>query len=413
MNDQLTTRLTRQLHEQVDGMTDAPLSLDDVRGRAHAIRRTRRLAAAGVAAVAVAAIALPIGLLGGDGAGRGDRPPVVDTPSEAVDPTPRADGTFPLTLDVPEGPVPDTGYIVFGDQTYVTPDRTLDLPGSFVQIAPYDEGWVGIRASRSSPTGHEVVVLDADLEEVSASPSGPGLAPSSDGTRVAWLDVEGGGGTGTLVNAPADGGQPIYTSVSSRSQIEGFLSPELVAVSLFDDTSGDTSYRGAGPNGWDFEEPSLAGFQAVGGISEVAGLVAGQTQFRGDSTCSEVRRTDPAQPGLVHETCDHQLGAFSPDGQLLLGFPTYFDLGSPALAVLDAATGEPVVEWTSSPRREDAAMVMSAVWEDDDTVVAVVEQGRNQQVLRFELNGSVTKSGEALPSQMSIEYFLPGDLDRQ
>ena len=34
MNDELTTRLTRQLHAQVDDWSTAPLTLDDVRGRA-------------------------------------------------------------------------------------------------------------------------------------------------------------------------------------------------------------------------------------------------------------------------------------------------------------------------------------------------------------------------------------------
>ena len=416
MNDDLTTRLSRQLHDQVDDWSGAPLTLESVRGRAHSIRRTRRMAVAGAAAVAVAAIVVPSTLLG-DSTGRSDRPPeIAETPTGAVAPTPRADGTFPLTLDVPEGPVPATGYLS-ADQQYVTPDGVHDLPGMFAQVAPYDGGWVGIRFSRQSPTAVEVVVLDEELEEVSATPGGHGLAVSSDGSHVAWIDVTGGGATGTLVNAPVDGTRPSYASVPSDSQVEGFLGNDLVAVSGFDGATGETSYTQvaaddglASSSQTESEAASMAGFQNVGGVSDAAGLVAGQTVYRGDSTCSEVRRTDNPPGSVVYETCDHQLRAFSPDGQLLIGFASYFDLGSPTLAILDAATGEPVVEWSSSRQQQDAAIVHSAAWEDDDTVVAVVEQGGEQQVLRFEADGSVTRSGEPRQARMSIEYFLPGHI---
>jgi len=413
MNDQLTTRLREQLHDQVDDLHGAPLTFESVRGRAHAIRRTRRIAVAGAAAVAVAAIAVPTALLG-DSAGRSDAPPVVDTPTDTVAPTPRADGTFRLTIDAAEGPVPDTGYLDVREQQYVTPDRTYDLPGVFTQIAQYDDGWVGIRFARQSPTGFEVVVLDSDVEEVSASPSGQRLATNDDGSRVAWLDVTGGGSTGTLVNAPVDGTVPSYTPVSSQSEVEGFLDDDLVAVSRFDGRTGETSFMQvpAGTLGDVSEATSLAGYQRVDGVSPSAGLAAGQTKYRRASTCSEVRRTDGEEVAVVVETCDHQLGAFSPDGQLLIGFASYFDYGSPMLAILDAATGEPVVEWTDDgTRRQDAAYVMSAAWDDEDTVVAVVEQGGEQQVLRFEADGSVTRSGEPRRAQMSTEYHLPADLN--
>ena len=112
----------------------------------------------------------------------------------------------------------------------------------FAQVAPYDGGWVGIRFSRQSPTAVEVVVLDEELEEVSATPGGHGLAVSSDGSHVSWIDVTGGGDTGTLVNAPVDGTRPSYAPVPSDSQVEGFLGNDLVAASRFDGTTGETSY---------------------------------------------------------------------------------------------------------------------------------------------------------------------------
>ncbi len=44
--DHLTEELGRELHRRVDALYDAPLTLDDVRGRARGIRRRRRVAAA-------------------------------------------------------------------------------------------------------------------------------------------------------------------------------------------------------------------------------------------------------------------------------------------------------------------------------------------------------------------------------
>jgi hypothetical protein len=412
MNDSsqrgLTAELTRQLHAQVDHWHEAPLSLDDVVGKARVIRRRRTAVAAGLGTAAVLAVLVPAGLaLYDPGA---ERPSPAPSPTEAVEPTPNPDGTFPLTLDVPEGEVPSTGYIAADDQQLVTPAGTLDLPGDFVQIAPYDDGWVGIEAGNYPPTGHQVVVLDADLQEVSATGSNASLAISADGSRVAWVESRGNGGDWTVVVAPVDGGEPIRVPTSAGAQVEGFLAPDTVAVSHYDETTGETFHGQAGPDG-EFDAIPLDGYQTVGGVSEVTGLVAGQTKFRGDSTCSEVRNTDPALSRLVFETCDYNLGgAFSPDGRWVIGYATYSDLGSPTLAILDAATGDPVVEFASSRDADESAVVHAAAWEDDDTVVAVVEQAGEQAVLRLAADGTATRVSDVRQAQMSIEFFLPQHL---
>lgn len=404
----LTGELTRQLHAQVDQWHSAPLTLDDVQGKARTIRRRRTALTSGIAAAAVLAVIVPVGLAINDPAS--NRPsPAAPTPTEAVEPSPNPDGTFPLTLDVPEGDVPTTGYIAFDDQQLVTPDGTIDLPGDFVQIARYDGGWVGIRGGSYRPTGHQVVVLDADLQEVSAVPSGSSLAISSDGSQVAWVEAQGNGSDWTVVNAPSDGGEQLRVPTSADAVVEGFLANDTVAISHFDEATGETFYGQAGPGG-EFDAIPLDNYQRVGGVSEVTGLVAGQTEFRGDSTCSEVRNTDTAQPPLVFETCDHQLAGFSPDGRWLIGYATYFDLGSPTLAILDATTGDPVVEFASSRKQAGSATVLAAAWEDDDTVVAVVNQGGEQAVLRLEADGVATRVSDVREEQMSVEFFLPQHL---
>lgn len=406
MNDDLTTRLSRQLHEQVDAWQAAPLTLAGVRGRARTIRRRRVALTTGVAA-AVLAVAVPLGVtISGPDSTRISPAPA---PTEAVEPTPNPDGMFPLTLDVPEGETPATGYIAFDDRQLVTPDGTYDLPGSFVQITRYRDGWVGIRGGDFPPTDHQVVVLDADLQEVSAVTGGSSLATNSDGTRVAWVEARGNGDDWTVVNAPVDGGEQIRTPTSAQAQVEGFLTDDTVATSHLDEATGATSYGQAGPDG-EYDALPLDGYQRVGGVSEVTGLVAGQTEFRGDSTCSEVRSTDTSRGRLVWRTCDHQLAGFSPDGRWLIGYASYFDLGSPTLAILDAATGDPVVEFVSGRRQDEAATVQAAAWEDEDTVVAVVNQAGEQAVLRLEANGAATRVSDVREERMTVEFFLPQHL---
>ncbi len=411
MNDTphgLAAELTRQLHAQVDDWHHAPLTLDHVQGKARAIRRRRAAVTTGIAAVAVLAVLLPASLVLDD---RGSpRPSPAPSPTEALEPTPNPDGTFPLALDVPEDSVPTTGYLTLDGSQLVTRAGRFDLPGDFVQIAPYDGGWVGIRAGDYQPTGAQVVMLDADFQEVSAVLAGSALAVSADGTRVAWVEARGNGDDWTVVNAPTDGGEQIRTPVRPDTQVEGFLADDAVATSHFENPVDEYSYGQATPEG-EFDAIPLAGYQYVGGVSEAGSLVAGQTEFLGDSTCSEVRRTDTAQPRLVFETCAYRLAAdFSPDGRWLIGYATYSDFGSPTLAILDAATGDPVVEYVSSRRRAEAAVVHAAAWEDEDTVLAVVEQGGQQAVLRLEADGSATRVSDVRDAAMSIEFFLPQHL---
>jgi hypothetical protein len=405
----LTDELTRQLHAQVEQWHNAPLTLDDVQGKARTIRRRRAALTSGIAAAAILALVVPVGLALDDPAGNRPSPAAPNT-TEAVEPSPNPDGTFPLTLDVPEGEVPTTGYIAFDDQQLVTPDGTIDLPGDFVQIAPYDGGWVGIRGGDYGTTGTQVVTLDADFRETSAVLGGSALAISADGSRVAWVEARGSGDDWTVVNAPTDGSDPIRTPTTRDTQVEGFLADDAVATSRFENPDDDYSYGQATPEG-EFDAIPLGGYQYVGGVSETSGLVAGQTKFLGDSTCSEVRNTDTAQPRLVFGTCDHRLsGDFSPDGRWLIGYASYYDMGSPTLAILDAATGDVLVEYVSSRKPAEAAMVHAATWEDDDTLLAVVEQGGQQGVLRLEADGAATRVSDVREAAMSIEFFLPQHL---
>lgn len=412
MNDDLTTQLSRQLHAQADDWQGAPLTLESVQGKARSIRRTRRAAAGGAVVAAVLAIVVPLGLtqLTPDS----QQPPVTNTPTEeptrAVAPTPRPDGTFPLTLDVPEGQLPDSGYLIPTEKAYVTPEGTQQLPGFYFQLVPYDGGWIGLREASNQQAGsYDVVTLDANLEELSTAPTDSGVVVSPDGSRVAWVENVGNEGDWTVVNAPTDGGEPIRTPTSANTRPVGFLADDIVATEYTLQTTGEVFFNEAGPQG-EFDSRVLNGagdlrpFQWVRASSLTAGLVAGQTEYNGDSTCSEVR--DIAAEQVVFPTCDYQLGGFSPDGRWLIGYASYYDYGSPTLAILDSTTGLPVVEFTGD--KNTPTSVLSAVWDDNDTILAVVEIEGEQTVLRAEADGSLTRVSDIRPQRdMSIHFSLP------
>ena len=107
--------------------------------------------------------------------------------------------------------------------------------------------------------------------------------------------------------------------------------------------------------------------------------MAGQTKFLGDGSCSGV--TDPlAGTKLLWDTCDYSLGAFSPDGRYIVGLAAYSDgPGSPSLSILDATTGEPLVDYRGPKDGRTCIGVDQAVWEDDDTVLATRVAGRRAE----------------------------------
>ena len=405
MNDELTTRLSRQLHDQVDDWHDTPLTLAGVQGRARTIRRRRQALAAGVVAAAVLAVAIPVGVgLGG----RTDStpPPANPSPTRVVDtpaPTPRADGSFALdVLDAPVGEVPASGYLSLDDDLLHTPDGVQELPGDFVHLRRFGDGWVGLRSGEFPQSyGTQLVRLDADLtvtDEVLAA----ALVVDRAGENAAWVEVE--GAEWTLVRATPDG-EGTRTDVASDTTLMGFLTDGSVVTSSL--ATGRNELAVVDPSGR--STPFGQDLLRVLSVSESTGVVAAMTRYRDDlqlEPCSAV--LDPANGVQAFETCDHQPRAFSPDGSLVAAFAAYGDsLGSPELAVLDAATGEPLVRWSSGRDRQSPASVQSVVWEDDDTLLAVVTEGNEQTVVRAELDGTIEQVAEPVEVEMSIAYRFP------
>ncbi len=381
--------LAQALRERAAGMSGS-VDLDAVKGRARGIQRRRR-AVTGLVAAAVIAVAVPVGLNVTDGmrstapVPANPSPSVVESgdPTPSPRPTPRADGTFPLTVQsLSRGD--DTGVPYLRGDQLLTSRETLRLPEPYGMIAPYDGGYLAV-GSAENPG--EVLFLDSDLDVTRTEPDGGyALAVSHDGTRVAYVVRQ----TDTkvlLVNAPTDGTDPTTWSIEvpGRETLEpvGFLDDDTV---VYQDELGNVMGI-AGPGD---DLTPIEGFLRLDDTSETTGLVSGLVSYGNDGGCSGVM--DPASGTLLWESCDHSRLRFSPDGRHVVADASYYDgPGSPTLSLLDASTGDEVATFSPEPGGRTVVGVMQATWEDDDSVVAYVEEGRDQAMLRLGLDGSVER----------------------
>jgi len=113
-----------------------------------------------------------------------------------------------------------------------------------------------------------------------------------------------------------------------------------------------------------------------------------------------------AAPTLDWETCDHRLGLFSPDGKHIVGLANSSHSPGPAsVAILDAATGKPIVDFVGAA---DSVQVGQVVWEDSTTLLATVTQGGGQYVVRATIDGQLERvAGPIATSGMTVEFWFP------
>lgn len=385
--------LARALRGQVDGLTEAPLTVDDIAGKARRIRRNRRIAGV-VGGVAVAAMALPAGLMSGSVLDRSDAPPVLTqgpSPTQAVEPT---DTTEPSPLpasrpldvsDLETGAPPALAYATVpadgSEGTLHTRDgREVQLPGSVSHFAPLD--WTTLVQVWDATANEELLYLMADNGDlVEPWPLDGGFAVSAGGNVAAWTDPDGEvhvtmssgeGGVRALATVP---GAPFRTAgVLGEDCREGSTDCTVIVVSLARQarTYAVTAEGVA-------EVTSVRG--ATTGSDE---LVGGVVSTSDTGTCSRLLRDLTEQ---LWRTCDHRLTDFAPDGAHLIGLPAYADgLGPTELAILDATDGSPVQSWIGT---RGSATYFDEVWEDDAHVLVVTYQRGEWAVVRLGLDGSM------------------------
>lgn len=379
MSQRLERQLEASLHERVDGLTESPLTVDDVRGRARRIRRNR-VAVAGAGLAVAVALLVPAGMVAGGALERADEPlPATIAPSPVVEPV-------LLDTDAPRGESPQVAW---------TDGHFVHLPGGTnvrteLEYRDAREASGHVLGSWVDPdTGDEELhELAPDGGVLSATPVQSEAVVSDDGAMAAWQRRDG------VLELLVDG---------ARAELVTGLGP--VRPVAIDGSTGAvwfdrvTEAGGAGrvDAGGTVTDP-LPDVVAIGGVHDDH-LVSATTK---------VDEMEPGSCGAVFEdgqelwsTCDHTLETFSPDGEWLLATDDYPDgAGQAKAAVLDATTGERLVQFEAGK-----GFIVHRVWEDNTHVLMTHYSYADRQwrVFRLGLDGSV----EQTVSPRRGEDYLP------
>ena len=253
-------------------------------------------------------------------------------------PAPSITGT--VLIDPRSAPVVDDLSVPMIDvvaSTLLTDGETIALPKTYDTITPYQDGWVAEAINEGALT---IEFLTSDLEvEDQGGPSG-GLVVSPDGQRIAWTEYT--GSRWQVVTSDVAGAEEwVYTKFPPgpeechgapgrlRLDDRGDRLPERCRRRR-DDVRGRRHRAGRGP-----------------GPRRAPGARRRSPAWSPDSPAprprARARRWSTARRdtgALAWETCDYQLGAFSPDGALVVGFAAQSDgYGSRTVSILDATTG--------------------------------------------------------------------------
>lgn len=385
MNTPLEDQVHDALHRRADPLQQAPFTVTDVRQRARRIQR-RRTMTAGAAVAAVIAIAVPLSLGMNGPAQRTDVPPATEIPSPAI--------TGTVLIDPRSAPVGgELGVPLLDvDAPSVTVSGTTTvLPRPYDSLTPYLDGWVGVTNEEGALS---LEFLDSDFAVTDGAVTTGGLVVSPDGGRIAWSEYT--GSRWEVVTADTAGAVAwTYTSFSSGPQGHavrpvGFVGGSGVLVSQTGASGAETTFLADGST--PLEVPGLLKATSA---SPVTGMAAGTTRVVEGSACSAVIDASSRTGGVAWETCDHVLGAFSPDGRHVIGFAPDADAsGSPTLSILDASTGETVVDFEVANARNQVVGIDDRVaWEDADTLAITMISGSRQYVVRLGADGTVERVG--------------------
>ena len=381
------------LRHRADRLGDtSPLTLDDVKGRARGIRR-RQAAVTGLAAAAVLAVAVPVGIAVTDRVGTDpDNPPVAGpsaTPSQdgTSSPSPTGPRRVVLTTEVSEtSDAPAIPYLYDGG--IMQGEYLLMVGKDYDSFAPVDLGWVATR--RDDEGNSSVDFLDADGNVTGSEPSTGSLAVSRDGTVVAYATPD-----GELMTVTPDA-EPM-SLVDPEALPDGILEP--VAVVGSDSCLENAEGGGCAVffNSDDVEKQAAYSVTSKGIVSPLLlsvnglspdGSLSGVTSIdqNAGGSCSVVLAPDGEE---AWETCDHMLGQFSPDGRYVIGHPAYQSgIGDASVAILDARTGELMAEFQNS--EEHQSFINDVVWDSDNTLLATVFEEGSWSLMRMTPAGELS-----------------------
>ncbi|MGA8246665.1 MAG: hypothetical protein WB797_07155 [Nocardioides sp.] len=393
--------LTDALRDRTEH-TDYPSTpLATVAARAGAIRARRRRTTVLAAAAAVALVAVPSALWLGRSPGTSPQPATTLSSGPTTQPTAH---TSPFDLgSLPKGAKPGIDYLV-GD-TYVTMngDRITDpvfrnataatpVRGGILVSVPPAPGMFaqdGIGSTDLVSDGrHQYLGCGSDR-----------FAMSTDGVESAyWLADScpfGSGDGGALysgVNNTMGESGPGHVATPAGSVYEPIgIVQQGTVVNVTHGRSVHAEIVGSGSGS------TIAALSYAGGSDENNDVVSGV--LAEGSTGAVV----DAATGAVKWRAPWILGQFSNDGKYVLGYQPGDGIGTDSYAILDATTGNKVVEL---PHLGMAVSLHSLTWDFDDTVLAVASTDQDEAIVRFDQQGNLTRATPTRPVGDTYAYRL-------
>ncbi|MGA8209379.1 MAG: hypothetical protein WB798_04420, partial [Nocardioidaceae bacterium] len=323
-----------------------------------------------------------------DGGARPDTPPAASPTVRTTDsPTPSGTGRpvtgrkVLLTTQVEaRGGEPQIPYVF--DGAINLPDGSqVPVSADYSQVAALGDGWVAVRDGF-------VDRLDATGSVTASEPGSGPLAVTADGSIVVYTTPE-----GALMSLSA-GAEPLAVTAAADAV------PSAVPVGVLGsgtcqegaDGDGCTVYYndpGQRPRGLLASSHGIT--ERVGDLLSVGGVardgrVDGIVSVTDQGSCSVMLEPNG---DVAWRTCAHTLGAFSPDGRLVLGHPAYRDgIGDGSLAILDAVTGAVLVDYVNDATTQ--AFLHTAVWDADGTVLATVFARGSWSLMRMTSQGDLS-----------------------
>jgi hypothetical protein len=395
-DDDLTTDLGRELRDRSDAMHGSSLALIDVQHKARSIRRRRAATAVGGAVAAIALIVPTAALANHQGHSTEPLPPATQSVTPTPSPT-TSEGQQPPAgvldvSDLPTGDAPRIDYVQDGTFHFVNGDAgevgTRYTPAQFVWLADGARVWRTtdkgglpyVEIQDVDGTFHDPVRIESDLSVNAAHSIVAWLSPS--GQVTIW---EGWASEPRPLGDPVPGSDVRMGSITGDApSVPGQAGPDCLATSctvIVNVHDGDMQPWEVSESG---SQPLLdGGYLDVRDVSQ-AGLSIGLTKATDFSTCSKLLGGGEFQG---FSTCKNQLATFSPDGQLILAWPGYFDgIGPGGLAMYDLE-GKRLFERSSTA--EAQSYFLGEVWEDDTHVLAPTYQDGKWALVRVASDGSM------------------------
>ncbi len=282
-NDPWETEMSRTFDQRVRDLNEAPLNLDQVKGKATRIRRTRRIAVAG-GVLAAAAVIVPVAVIAGGNLTDNSSPPVANPNETATDVQGPGFGYFEgKTLHLPNG----------SEMTF--PDRYLggSVLGETVFALRSDDETGQLYLDVTGPD-----VFPTETTEILSGP-----VVNDDHTMVAYIEQD-----GDLVARSEQSQSTIATGLgpnSALTAVTGDCTTDACHLYVDDDTLEE-------PRVFDENGESAVAAPGVLGVQDADedGRLTVQTSSQDQGSCGGVY--DPATSDYLWETCDYYLFGFSP-----------------------------------------------------------------------------------------------------